>query len=246
MLERLTATTIVVLVALLPVVPAGAEEPGPQPPSWMLELKGGQFEPDLDDYDTFYGSDHTSFGALALAYRLSHRVELGGELGYFEDEGTGQLLQNELLGGSTTYKLMPLQAFVNVRGEFWEDQLFVPYAGVGLAMAFYQHKIDGQSDRNGNTDLGYSARLGVALSFNRLDPRTVRAAAGSVAATPVRLRELERTLEGAKIDENLAERAAAACRSDATPIDDVRSTAAYRTWALARVVRRMILNAQPY
>ena len=179
MLERLPALTVVVLVALLTAVAASAEEPPLQSPRWMLELKGGQYEPDLDDYDTFYGSDHTTFGALALAYRLNRWVEFGGELGYFEDEGVGQLPRNELLDGSTTYNLMPVQAFVNVRGEFWEDQLFVPYAGAGLAMAFYKQEIDDQSDRDGNTDLGYSVRAGVALSFNRLDPGAVRAAAGS-------------------------------------------------------------------
>lgn len=178
-LKRLPALVLVVLFTVCATAAASAQEPRLQSPRWMLELKGGQYEPDLDDYDTFYGSDHTTFGALAIAYRLNRWVEFGGELGYFEDEGVGQLPQNELLGGSTTYSLMPVQAFVNVRGEFWEDQLFVPYAGVGLAMAFYKQEIDEQSDRDGNTDLGYSARVGVALSFNRLDPETVREAAGS-------------------------------------------------------------------
>jgi hypothetical protein len=89
----------------------------------------------------------------------------------------GQLPLNQQLGGSVTYTQMPLQAFMNLRGDFSEDQLFVPCAGIGIATTFYNQEIEGQSDRSGLSDLGYSARLGIALSLNRLDPNAARDAA---------------------------------------------------------------------
>ena len=72
----------------------------------------------------------------------------------------------------------------------------------------------------------------------------VRFAAGSVAPTPVRLRAAERACEGQAPDAALAERAAAAATAEVEPIDDVRSTAAYRRFVLGRIVRRMILSCE--
>lgn len=181
----MSARKVAVLVLAIAVplfkatVSAADEDQRLQSPRWMFELKFGQFEPDLDEYEDFYGDDRTDYGAFAFAYRRNHWLEFGGELGYSSDRGVGLLPENEEPGGSVKYRLMPLQAFANVRGDFKEDQLFVPYAGVGLAMAFYKQEIEDQSDRRGNTDLGYSLRAGVALSFNRLDPTTVAAAKGN-------------------------------------------------------------------
>lgn len=69
----------------------------------------------------------------------------------------------------------------------------------------------------------------------------VRMAAGSVADRPVRLGSAEKAAEGAAV--TLAERARAAgeaAAAEVTPIDDVRSTAEYRRWALGNCVRRMV------
>jgi len=168
---------LVALLALSAAPYAAAEDQRLQSPRWMIELKGGQFEPDLQDYATFYGDKRTDYFALAFAYRRNHWLEFGGELGYSRDRGSGLLPQNQQLGGSVTYTLMPLQAFVNLRGDFSENQLFVPYAGIGITTALYQQEIEGQSDRTGHSDPGYSVRLGVALSLNRLDPGTASVAA---------------------------------------------------------------------
>jgi CO/xanthine dehydrogenase FAD-binding subunit len=70
----------------------------------------------------------------------------------------------------------------------------------------------------------------------------VRIAAGSVAPVPVRLREAERICEGREPGRDLADRAGDAAAAEIHPIDDVRSTADYRRFALCRLVRRMILS----
>ncbi len=71
---------------------------------------------------------------------------------------------------------------------------------------------------------------------------SVRIGAGSVAATPIRLRAAEAVLEGSAVGKATAEAAADAARGEAHPIDDLRSTARYRSWVLGRVVRRMLLS----
>jgi CO/xanthine dehydrogenase FAD-binding subunit len=71
--------------------------------------------------------------------------------------------------------------------------------------------------------------------------QALRVAAGSVAATPVRLVAAEEGAVGRVVNEETASTVGRLAAESVTPIDDVRSTAAYRSWALGRVVRRMVL-----
>jgi CO/xanthine dehydrogenase FAD-binding subunit len=70
----------------------------------------------------------------------------------------------------------------------------------------------------------------------------LRLAAGSVAATPIRLHAAEAAALGRPPDEATAEAAGRAAAAEVQPIDDVRSTADYRRFALERVVRRLVLG----
>lgn len=70
----------------------------------------------------------------------------------------------------------------------------------------------------------------------------LRLAAGSVAATPIRLRSAEEAVRRMPPGPEAAERAGRAAADAVEPIDDVRSTADYRRFALERVVRRLVLG----
>lgn len=70
----------------------------------------------------------------------------------------------------------------------------------------------------------------------------LRLAAGSVAPTPVRLRAAEQAVRGKAPGAETADLAGFEAAREVTPIDDVRSTANYRRFALERVVRRMVLE----
>jgi CO/xanthine dehydrogenase FAD-binding subunit len=88
------------------------------------------------------------------------------------------------------------------------------------------------------------SKVVVALTARVEDGTIVEAriAAGSVAATPVRLRAAEAALAGRPPDTATADAAGRAAAAEVTPIDDVRSTAEYRRFALERVVRRLVLS----
>ncbi len=88
------------------------------------------------------------------------------------------------------------------------------------------------------------AKVVVALAARRRGGKLthVRIGAGSVAERPLRLRATEEILTGQKLSRALAEKAGRAARGEVTPIDDVRSTAAYRSYVLERVVRRLVLE----
>jgi len=89
------------------------------------------------------------------------------------------------------------------------------------------------------------SKVVVAMACNTSEGRlsSVRFGAGSVAATPIRLRETEAVCEGQALNASLADRAGHAARGEVQPIDDVRSTAEYRREVLGRVVRTMVLKA---
>jgi CO/xanthine dehydrogenase FAD-binding subunit len=70
----------------------------------------------------------------------------------------------------------------------------------------------------------------------------LRLAAGSVAPTPIRLSAAEDAVRGKAPGPETAALAGAEAARGVEPIDDVRSTAEYRRFALERVVRRMVLG----
>jgi len=73
--------------------------------------------------------------------------------------------------------------------------------------------------------------------------RLARIALGSVAPTPVRAPIIENALEGQKYGERLFDQAAELVAEDIAPIDDVRSTAAYRRQTASLLVREALLEA---
>lgn len=72
----------------------------------------------------------------------------------------------------------------------------------------------------------------------------VRIAAGSVAPTPVRLRETERSVRGKRIDDALVSQARKTAVSEIRPIDDIRSTAAYRAAVTGNLVAEFLQMLQ--
>lgn len=89
------------------------------------------------------------------------------------------------------------------------------------------------------------SKVVVAMSARKTEGclEDVRFGAGSVAPVPVRLEAAEKTCTGRRPDVTVADETAEAAMAEITPIDDVRSTAAYRRFVLGRVVRRMILDS---
>jgi CO/xanthine dehydrogenase FAD-binding subunit len=91
------------------------------------------------------------------------------------------------------------------------------------------------------------SKVVVALAWREDAPggpwRDVRVALGSVAATPIRAVATEAALEGRNPVPEAADHAADVLANEIQPIDDVRSTAAYRRMAAARVLHRLVRDA---
>lgn len=148
-------------------LPFSVSEP-PNPPHWSFEIKGGDFEPELDDWQRFFGDDTSSELGVAVAYKLTRWLEVGLEADYIRDNGVGQLPLNNTTGGSVTYNLFPAHVYVLVRGIFHENQRFVPYVGGGFTRAFYREEIRNQATRRGDTD-GEHVRAGLQILLDWID-----------------------------------------------------------------------------
>lgn len=88
------------------------------------------------------------------------------------------------------------------------------------------------------------SKVVVALLGRIEEDRVVeyRLGAGSVAPVPIRLTAVEEAVVGRSADGETADLAGRVAAESVEPIDDVRSTAAYRRFALDRVVRRLTLG----
>jgi CO/xanthine dehydrogenase FAD-binding subunit len=91
------------------------------------------------------------------------------------------------------------------------------------------------------------SKVALAVAW-RLDPgspawRDVRVAVGTITEVPIRAPSAEAVLEGVVPSAAVADQAATAVLEDIHPRDGLRSTAAYRRSATARVLRRMVLDA---
>ena len=91
------------------------------------------------------------------------------------------------------------------------------------------------------------SKVVMALSANRKgDVLTdVRLAMGSIAATPIRLKDTEALIGSEALTPALANRAGDHVAATITPIDDVRSTAEYRRHVAGQIVRRALLSLLP-
>ena len=91
------------------------------------------------------------------------------------------------------------------------------------------------------------ATVGVAsvitLEEDGVTCRDARIALGAVGPVPFRATEAENLLKGRELSPDALAQAAEAARSAATPIDDVRGTAAYRKDMVAALTRRTLQHA---
>ena len=139
-------------------------------PRWTYELRGIYFRPDLPQFSTFYGNDHSTYFGIAGTYRLLDRLELGGEYGLMKEHGVGVQTNSGLLGGSVEYRLDSFHVFANWIFQNEPTQRVVPYVGAGLLIMRYEQSVELQPKIEGRTDPGWSARAGVRFQVASVGP----------------------------------------------------------------------------
>jgi len=170
MLSRRIALALSLVACVLAARGVRAQDVTVESPRWTYELRGAYFEPDLEQFSTFYGDDTDSVLGIAGTYRLRDWLELGGEYGWMEETGVGLLTESGALGGTVELRLNPAHVFANVIFQHAIEQRVVPYVGAGLMVMRYEQKVDFQDDIEGRTDAGWSARAGVRFLIKTHEP----------------------------------------------------------------------------
>jgi len=87
------------------------------------------------------------------------------------------------------------------------------------------------------------ASLGALLRVQDNVIEEIRLAAGSVAPTPLRLRQVETRLTGERLTESLIAEVRELTAQSVSPIDDIRASAAYRRTVIADLLERFLKEA---
>jgi hypothetical protein len=140
----------------------------PEPPKWSLELKYGDFEPALEEFETFYGEKESKHTAIAVAYKLLRAVEIGFEYGRMRNVGVGELPINGGTGGEVEFTVNPAHMYLLIRGIWGEDQIAVPYVGGGITQVAYKQSILNQPEVKGKAD-GKHRRYGLQFLLDSTD-----------------------------------------------------------------------------
>lgn len=136
--------------------------------------------------------------------------------------GTRRIAMNDLYTGYRKLALAPDELIVAVH---------LPHI----------HPGDRQHYRKVGTRMAQSISKVMLGARVRLDGDTVveaRIAFGSIAATPIRITAIEAAMVGKSIDPNVAD------QLKIQPIDDIRSTAAYRNAVARKILRRILMYWQ--
>lgn len=143
-------------------------------PRWSLALKGGYFAPSVEGWKREYGTEGNFRGGIDLAYKITRRLELGLDIGYFSDEGQALTLSGRVSGVRQTFRLFPLQAFLLYRFIFHEDQIIVPYAGGGYSHFTFRRLLENAKTIRGRFD-GWHIRAGLQILLDGFDRVTAEA-----------------------------------------------------------------------
>jgi aerobic carbon-monoxide dehydrogenase medium subunit len=148
------------------------------------------------------------------------------------------------LAGAKGERTMALEDFILgnrrtalVPGEYLKS-IFLPVPVANSASAYRHFRVRGGME---------IAMVAVAV-YVALDPesRTIedtKIVLGVVGPTPIRATEAERMLIGREADEELLQKAAAACADRSRPIDDFRASAEYRREILKVLFARAFIEA---
>ena len=207
----------------------------------------------LTTYTQIRGSDACSTHAPAL---VAAAATIGAA--QIQNRGTiGGNVMNASPAGDTLPVLLALDATLVVGGaagersiaaaEFWPAYRRTAIREGELLLRVRIPMVEGRSQafrKVGTRRAQAISKVVVAAAWRR-DPawRDVRIAFGSVAATPIRARAAEAALEGAPPTPATIDAAVEALRGELHPIDDVRSTGAYRLEVSGRILRRILEDA---
>ncbi len=152
------------------------------PERYIIELRGGPYQPDLGSFDRFFGGDLGPYLGLQVSYilyRLPNIAYLaaGGGFGWSNYSGAAIAVNGSgNVTEETSLTLLPLSAIAQIRLDVLPRKLGIPFllaAKVGWQWAFWDTSTGAQNDASGwSTGLLYAGQL--ALDLDSFDSAAAR------------------------------------------------------------------------
>lgn len=137
-------------------------------PNWSVEIKGGKFYPELDQWEDYYDKEYMWHFSAAIAWKPIRNIDVGLEIGRTRDGGRGSFPIQGGQGGRVVYTLYPVSVYAVLRGVYSEQQWLVPYVGAGKTRIYYDQNIRSQENVEGSTD-GVYYKAGLQFLLDRID-----------------------------------------------------------------------------
>jgi len=241
---------------------------GAELPRYIINIKG---IPNQDSI-TYDEREGLRIGALATIHSIEVSPVIRQKFGVLaqaaSELGTSQVRNCATIGGNlcnaapsaeTAPALIVLEARLKIAGAGGERTVPIEdfFTGPGQTVLhpdeiLSEIQVPNPLPRSGGVYIKQTVRkaldlatVGVAV-ITRLDGdiiRDVKIALGAVAPTPIRARKAETIIREQKLDDALLDEAGLVASEEASPIDDVRSSADYRRKIIRALVRRAIRQA---
>lgn len=241
---------------------------GAELPRYIINIKGISNQ----DSITYDEREGLRIGALATIHSIEVSPVIRQKFGVLAQAasklGTSQIRNCATIGGNlcnaapsaeTAPALLVLEARLKIAGANGERTVHIEdfFTGPGQTVLhpdeiLREIQVPNPPPRSGGVYIKQTVRkaldlatVGVAV-ITRLDGdiiRDVKIALGAVAPTPIRATKAEAIIKEQKLDDALLDEAGLVASGEASPIDDVRSSAEYRRKIIRVLVGRAIRQA---
>jgi hypothetical protein len=154
------------------------------PEHFVLELRGGPYQPDMDGnpaFDTFFSEDNGLLFSVELdviAYRVPDLLYVlgGGRIGTASYKGKTLSESSEMTSEETSLRIMPLDLMLVVRVDALARKLSVPLivtGKLGYEWLFWSTSTGGEDKHNG-WSVGLAWALQFAIDLDALDATAAR------------------------------------------------------------------------
>ncbi len=144
-------------------------QPVRTPARWSVLVGGGYFSPAVDGWKEQYGRSGGWLPTLTAGYIVAPRWSVGAEAAYFSSQSRARDVTGNLSIERQRLTLLPITLGVEHEVRFSEDQLLVPFIGVGYRRVVYRLEVGNKDPVQGGAG-GWVARGGFDVLLNALDP----------------------------------------------------------------------------
>ena len=160
-------TILAILLGLsLLAPPAQATEVSDQ--HWTAAFQGGFFLPTDDNVDRFLGKCCNGMYQLTFGRLFKGRYEVNLGVAFMVEDATAIGLESGRPSGERfNFSVVPISNSFVYRGDFHENQLFVPFVGAGFDYMYFRENLQGQVTEG--MKFGYHVMGGVQILMEWFD-----------------------------------------------------------------------------